>query len=489
MRALIGLTLFLLTTLAHGATLDQIQWQGKPFVMISRGTPLTAVLHEFATNYGIPIVVSSQVNDEFSGRIQNQDPLDIIADLSRRFGLIWYYNTDVLYVYKTTELRSEVIPLSNISSMNVLNYLNSTGVLADHACQVKPQESIASVQLVGVPTCVNTVSKLIEKLDSNAKQAAVNHEIVKVYHLNYASAGDADYSYRSQPVKVPGLVSVLREMSVELKKSADESGPVFAADPRQNAIILRGSSEDQKTYSAIIKQLDVKPQMIEISVSIFDVDASNFRQLGVDWSASASLGSGSIRFNSDNSSTNTGSGDQGFSTVIGNTGSFLIRLNALEKNSKAKVLSRPSVVTLNNVQAVLDKNITFYTKVSGEKVAKLDSVTTGSLLRVTPRLINEKGRKAVHLVLNIQDGQQAQAIGGQEPLPQVQNSEISTQATLTSGESLLLGGFVQDVDRSTKNKIPLLGDIPVLGKLFSSTNHERESVMRLFLIKAEPINQ
>ena len=492
MRALIGLTLFLLTTLVHGATLDQIQWQGKPFVMISRGTPLTAVLHEFATNYGIPIVVSSQVTDEFSGRIQNQEPLDVIKSLSRRFSLIWYYNTDVLYVYKTTELMSEVIPLSNISSMNVLSYLSSTGVLADHACQVKPKESIASVQLVGVPVCVNTVSKLIAKLDSNAKQAAVNHEIVKVYPLNYASADDASYSFRNQPVKVPGLVSVLREMSVELKKSADESGPVFAADPRQNAIILRGSEEDQKTYSSIIKQLDLKPQMIEISVSIFDVDASNFRQLGVNWSASASLGSGTISFNSgtdSSGSTTTGSGDQGFSTVIGNTGNFLVRLNALEKNSKAKVLSRPSVVTLNNVQAVLDKNITFYTKVSGEKVAKLDSVTTGSLLRVTPRLINEKGRKAVNLILNIQDGQQAEPVGGEEPLPQVQNSEISTQATLTSGESLLLGGFVQDVDRSTKNKIPLLGDIPVLGKLFSSTNHERESVMRLFLIKAEPVNQ
>ncbi len=482
MKTLIGLMLFLLTTLVHGATLDQIKWQGEPFVMISRGTPLTEVLHEFGSNYGIPIVVSSKVNDEFSGRLQNKSPMDVIDYLSRHFSLVWYYNTDVLYVYKTTELMSEVIPLTNISSMDVLDYLQSTDVLADHACQLKPKETIASVQLLGVPICVNTVSKLIEKLDSNAKQAAVNHEVVKIYHLNYASAGDSDYSYRNQPVKVPGLVSVLREMSTELKKSADESGPVFAADPRQNAIILRGSADDQTTYSNIIKQLDVKPQMIEISVSIFDVDASNFKQLGVNWSAAASLGGGSVSFNS-------GTSDQGFSTVIGNTGNFLVKLNALEKNSKAKVLSRPSVVTLNNVQAVLDKNITFYTKVTGEKVAKLDSVTTGSLLRVTPRMINENGQKSVNLVLNIQDGQQSSPVGGEEPLPQVQNSEISTQATLTSGESLLIGGFIQDIDKTTKNKIPLLGDIPILGKLFSSTNHEVESVMRLFLIKAEPVNR
>lgn len=111
----------------------------------------------------------------------------------------------------------------------------------------------------------------------------------------------------------------------------------------------------------------------------------------------------------------------------------MMRLNALEKNSKAKVLSRPSVVTLNNVQAVLDKNVTFYTKLEGDKVAKLESVTTGSLLRVTPRLIDEVGHQAVMLDLNIQDGQQSQAVSRSEPLPQVQNSEISTQATLKSG--------------------------------------------------------
>lgn len=212
------------------------------------------------------------------------------------------------------------------------------------------------------------------------------------------------------------------------------------------------------------------------------MDASDFKQLGIDWSASAKLGGGSVSFNSGDSSDN-------FSTVIGNTGNFMMRLNALEKNSKAKVLSRPSVVTLNNVQAVLDKNVTFYTKLEGDKVAKLESVTTGSLLRVTPRLIDEVGHQAVMLDLNIQDGQQSQAVSRSEPLPQVQNSEISTQATLKSGESLLLGGFVQDRDETTQNKIPLLGDLPLLGGLFRSTDHHTQSVMRLFLIKAEPVNQ
>lgn len=81
-------------------------------------------------------------------------------------------------------------------------------------------------------------------------------------------------------------------------------------------------------------------------------------------------------------------------------------------------------MTLNNIQAVLDKNITFYTKLQGEKVAKLESITTGSLLRVTPRLLNDNGTQKIMLNLNIQDGQQSDTQSETDPLPEVQNLKL-----------------------------------------------------------------
>ncbi|MBI1676103.1 EscC/YscC/HrcC family type III secretion system outer membrane ring protein [Shewanella sp. NKUCC05_KAH] len=489
MKKLLSLLLLCQIGLVQAAPLTNIKWQGEPFVMISRGTALASVIQDFANNYGVPVIVSNKVNDNYIGQIQEQDPKSVIQDLTRRYGLVWYYNNEVLYVYKASEINSEVLPLTSLSATKVDHYLRSAGVLDKGVCNIKSMAGISGLQVTGVPECINSVTKLTAQLDANAKQTTENQETVKVYPLKYASATDSIYEYRSQPVSIPGLVTVLKEMDQGTQVAnavagsvSNISGPVFAADPRQNAIIVRGSARDMATYGSLIRQLDTKPTMIEVSVSIFDVDASDFKQLGIDWSASAKLGGGSVSFNSGDSSDN-------FSTVIGNTGNFMMRLNALEKNSKAKVLSRPSVVTLNNVQAVLDKNVTFYTKLEGDKVAKLESVTTGSLLRVTPRLIDEVGHQAVMLDLNIQDGQQSQAVSRSEPLPQVQNSEISTQATLKSGESLLLGGFVQDRDETTQNKIPLLGDLPLLGGLFRSTDHHTQSVMRLFLIKAEPVNQ
>ncbi|EOJ4463948.1 type III secretion system LEE outer membrane ring protein EscC, partial [Escherichia coli] len=141
-----------------------------------------------------------------------------------------------------------------------------------------------------------------------------------------------------------------------------------------------------------------------------------------------------------------------------------------------KILSQPSIITLNNMQAILDKNVTFYTKVSGEKVASLESITSGTLLRVTPRILDDssnsltgKRRERVRLLLDIQDGNQStnqsNAQDASSTLPEVQNSEMTTEATLSAGESLLLGGFIQDKESSSKDGIPLLSDIPVIGSL------------------------
>ncbi|MFM0515624.1 EscC/YscC/HrcC family type III secretion system outer membrane ring protein, partial [Paraburkholderia sp. RL17-373-BIF-A] len=174
-------------------------------------------------------------------------------------------------------------------------------------------------------------------------------------------------------------------------------------------------------------------------MSIIDVDASDFSELGVDWSVSASIGGGTVSVNSGG-----GLASDSFSTLISNAGAFMLRLSALQQKSKAKIVSRPSVVTLDNVQAVLDRSITFYTKLVSEKNAQLESVTAGALMRVTPRLIHEDGSDRVLLTLNIQDGRQDRPISPTESLPQIQNAEIATQATLNVGQALLLGGFVQD---------------------------------------------
>ncbi|WP_076587892.1 EscC/YscC/HrcC family type III secretion system outer membrane ring protein [Vibrio ostreicida] len=484
MKKLLCWLLLVTINVAHAAPISKVEWHGEPFVLYSRGTSLKSVIEDVGRNYGIPMEVSSQVNDTFSGQINGKTPKQIMTMLAQQYGLVWYFDGDLLHVNKAREVSNEVISLSSLSNQEATRYIAKAGFLDKVGCEVTSIAGLHALQVNGVPSCISTVSKFVQQLDNDSKQHAQSQRAVKIFPLKYASATDTVYSYRSQDVTVPGVVSVLKQIGQDETVDQSTKGTTsFSADSRQNAVIIRTNKMDMSMYASLIKQLDITPTMIEVSVTIIDVDTSDFSQLGIDWSAAAKIGGGSLSFNQGALNSDN------FSTVIGNTGNFMIRLNALEQNSKAKVLSRPSVVTLNNVQAILDKNVTFYTKVEGEKVAKLESVTTGSLLRVTPRLVSEKNHNKVMLSLNIQDGQQAKPLSSKDLLPQVENSEIATQATLKTGESLLLGGFVQEKDQTVQNKIPLLGDIPLVGGLFRSTDHSKHSVMRLFLIKAEPVNQ
>ncbi|CNI24592.1 EscC/YscC/HrcC family type III secretion system outer membrane ring protein [Yersinia pekkanenii] len=490
MKEIAGLMLLLLASLAHGQV---IPWQGDPFFIYSRGMAVSNLLKDLGMNYGIPVVVSPEINELFSGKIRDKTPEKILSELAGLYNITWYYDGEILYFYKTQSIRREFISPDGLSATTLIKYLQRSGVPAGKNCAIKTISHLDAIEVTGVPICIERVTTLSKMLASQARNQNQNKETVKVFQLKYASAADSNYQYRDQQVKLPGLVSVLREMSsgnnlplAGGKEQGDthSSMPLFSADPRQNAIIIRDRQVNMPIYRSLIAQLDQRPVQIEISVTIIDVDAGDISQLGIDWSASTSIGGAGISFNS-------GSGKNaadGFSTVIGDTGNFMVRLNALQKNSRARVLSRPSVVTLNNIQAVLDKNVTFYTKLQGDKVAKLESITSGSLLRVTPRMIDADGVKEVLLNLNIQDGQQQAPISSSEPLPEIQNSDISTQATLRVGQSLLLGGFIQDKQIESQNKIPLLGDIPLLGGLFRSTNKQSHSVVRLFLIKAVPVN-
>ncbi|EOS5977649.1 type III secretion system LEE outer membrane ring protein EscC, partial [Escherichia coli] len=238
------------------------------------------------------------------------------------------------------------------------------------------------------------------------------------------------------------------------KGAVERSGNLFdnsvtiSADPRLNAVVVKDREITMDIYQQLISELDIEQRQIEISVSIIDVDANDLQQLGVNWSGTLNAGQGTIAFNSSTAQANISS------SVISNASNFMIRVNALQQNSKAKILSQPSIITLNNMQAILDKNVTFYTKVSGEKVASLESITSGTLLRVTPRILDDssnsltgKRRERVRLLLDIQDGNQStnqsNAQDASSTLPEVQNSEMTTEATLSAGESLLLGGFIQ----------------------------------------------
>jgi type III secretion protein C len=509
------LTLILLSARVAQA---EIAWRGPPFFLVTRGMAVKDILHDFGANYSVPVIVSPEVDDLFVGKLQQQSPEELLCRLARLFNLSWYYDGEALYIYKSHQVATELLAPKYLAAEQIATYLEQSEFINGGGCRVKLVEDFSSLEVFGVPACRKRIGTLVRDLDARAQTRAENQQEVMVFPLRYASAADLTYRYRQQEVVVPGVVTLLREiaknqpMGSQGATTADSisgSGTArFSADQRRNAVVIHDRSVSMPMYSRLIQELDRQAEQIEISVAIMDVNVSELASLGVQWSAERHFagGRGTFKIDANNPApsgvaltdlaSDSGAHKGYLSAVLSNPGKFMVKIEALQENCKAKVLSQPSVVTLNNVQAVLDKSVTFFTKVHGKSSGKLESVVSGTLLRVTPRIV-DKEESELLLQINIQDGaprsSAAGATGGSSALnnstpPAIENSEITTQASLRSGQSLLLGGFIQDKDEVSEQKVPLLGDLPLLGVLFRSSKHEVHSVVRLFLIKATPLS-
>jgi type III secretion protein C len=362
-----------------------------------------------------------------------------------------------------------------------------------------------------------------------ALPAPAGPTIVRSFALKHASAADVVLYQNGQPITVPGVATMLGAMlgdgslpqpyaagnrnlgngNVEklrgrglrrygVNAAADELEPNRAASPQRadaptgprgatrivadrtlNAVVVRDTAEAMPQIEQMIGELDKSPQLVEIQVTIIDIDQSKLQDLGFDW-----------RFNDGRTSLQLGGGGAQppataggliFNTVLGDVGRFFARINALASEGAARVSSRPQVLTINNMEAVLTSDQSFYVRVAGNQDVDLFNVTAGTALRVTPFVVGEAGAPQIRLTVTIEDGSISNdaAVDG---IPVVDRSSLNTQAVIFSGENLLLGGLVRERDIKNTDKVPLLGDIPAVGKLFQRTTTTQSRKERLYLI-------
>ncbi len=353
--------------------------------------------------------------------------------------------------------------------------------------------------------------------------------IVRSFALKHASAADLVLYQNGQPVTVPGVATMLGAMlgdgtlpqpyaasgnrgnasgNVEKLRgrglrrygvgaAADELEPNRGATPQRadapqaprsasrivadrtlNAVVVRDTAEAMPQIEQMIGELDKSPQLVEIQVTIIDIDNNKLQDLGFDW-----------RFNDGRTSVQAGGGGvlpsnpAGliFNTVLGDAGRFFARINALASEGAARVSSRPQVLTINNMEAVLTSDQSFYVRVAGNQDVDLFNVTAGTALRVTPFVVGEAGAPQIRLTVTIEDGSISNdtVVDG---IPVVDRSSLNTQAVIFNGENLLLGGLVRERDVKNTDKVPLLGDIPAVGKLFQRTTSTQLRKERLYLI-------
>jgi type III secretion protein C len=288
------------------------------------------------------------------------------------------------------------------------------------------------------------------------------------------------------------------EQSQELATPTAVSTGSVQADPRQNAVVVRDREEKMPYYAQIIDLLDAPVNLVEIRATIIDIDSDDFQEIGVQWEFFSSkddgekgykggLNTGETLFSRKEGQTMAqglqlppGNG-LNLATIIGDASEyFLAKVNALEEKGKAKILSRPSVLTTNNIEAQLEHSQTHYVPLTGEREVDLYDIRAGVMLRVTPHIIEENDRELVKLAIQIEDGELTGAMSGD--IPMVTQSVINTQAVVGQKESLLIGGYKKERNENKRQGLPCLGDVPFFGWLFKKNSVYSQEHERIFLI-------
>lgn len=504
-------------------------WQDAPFSIYAANEPLKDVLRKFAANFSLQAELDPGLDSLVNGKFNVASPTEFMNKLGGAYGFNWFVHAGTLYISRSNTMVTKTISVGSAGAGGragvVRQALADLGVLDERfGWGELPDQGLALVS--GPPRYIKLIEDTMAALPATARDG----QQIAVFRLRHASVDDRTISYRDREIMTPGVASVLRGLvsasdNEDVRTSADSAsapasapssdparpqgaastggkartgggavrrGPSIQADPRLNAVIVKDTPERMPIYERLIAQLDTPTPLIEIEALIIDVNSQRLDELGIAWNAvgnngSVALGYGNINTPIDSNSLAIvagprGSGATPATTAFAGAASYLIsRLRLLEQNGEARIQARPSILTMDNLGALIDLSETFYIRTTGERVATVTPVTVGTTLRVTPRLVLQDNQEVVRLVVDIEDGQIEDRVV--DTLPTVRRSTVSTQAVVRKDEGLLLGGYKTEQNISTRSKVPLLGDLPGIGLLFSSKSQDVQKRERLFLIR------
>jgi general secretion pathway protein D len=276
-----------------------------------------------------------------------------------------------------------------------------------------------------------------------------------------------------------------RNANGQVVNTRDLSNQVTAiADPNTNSIIVVTSPENAAIIRSILDQLDRIPEQVLIETIIVEATLTSSDKLGVEWNYS---GGGRNQSTAVNDFLNTGANatatqQEGFRYTLTGT-NYSVFLNALKADTKFQVLSTPKIFTSNNVQAEINisQSLPYITSsiqnVNGTFTNNYQFTDVGIVLTVTPR-ITSNGMVAMEVEQTANDLQ-----GYTEFNAPIINQRIAnTQVSVKDGETIILGGIIRNSVNSDVRKVPVLGDIPLLGNLFRSTVKSKQKTELLVFL-------
>lgn len=375
--------------------------------------------------------------------------------------------------------------LNTLASQYNLNMVISDDISGDVSVRLNDVSLKLALEAILLPNKYNYFVKddvvIIKSLDIST----IDEFASEVITLKYSKPADVFAALESMKSE-EGTVTILGQGTTEGSLTSENYSP--------NRVFISDRHEIVKRMKLVVDAIDVEERMISITVKIIESKLDNESKLGLSWPTAITTKLGKT---DDGSSTDVSTAEDALSKNLNHGGwswgtlsvaQLSTVLNLLESSGNSKLVSDPHITTLENHTAEIKVSTVIPIQTINrftEAAATQDIVTfydeeVGLTLKVTPR-INESGKITMLVEPKVEDiiGYSG-TVENQKPI--TASRSIKTTITVDDGETAALGGLLKDDIRTSEQKVPVLGSIPLLGNLFKSKSEEKSKTDLIILI-------
>lgn len=271
----------------------------------------------------------------------------------------------------------------------------------------------------------------------------------------------------------PAAAGATETASIQPLPDDRTSGIQIVADEPNNALIITATSSEFKRLKQILSRVDVAPNQVLLEATIAEVTLNDNLKFGLRWF----FKHGNNQFKlTDSLIGAVAPALTGFSYFL-NTPNVQVALNALSAVTDVNIVSSPSMTVMDNKKAILQigAEVPIVTQQAVSVIAPAAPIVnavsfrnTGVILSITPR-IGDNDRILLDIEQEVSEAVQTLSSGIDAPT--ITQRRIKTTVAVGNGESIILAGMMQDKTTNTKQQVPIVGDIPVLGNLFKNKDN------------------
>lgn len=330
----------------------------------------------------------------------------------------------------------------------------------------------------------------LESRKQVAELAPLRRELIQV---NYAKASD--------------IAGLFRSVKGDKAQAAKEERGSITVDDRTNSIIAYQTQEQLDELRRIVAQLDIPVRQVMIEARIVEASVNFSREIGVQWKGAmvgdskyTFSGKGGDRVGGDSGTKPTNAGSVGGTFVdLGGAAKngfgvgFVtkntvidLELSAMEAAGHGEIVSQPKVVTSDKETAKITRGKEVpYQEASSSGATSTSFKEAALSLEVTPQ-ITPDNRILMDVKVNNDDVDVAGA--GEDGVPGIKKNEVTSKVLVADGETVVIGGVFKNEQQRKTEKVPVLGDIPGIGRLFKYTNIKDEKTELLIFITPRIMN-